>query len=428
MMDVLGTAFSEYRETVYSSGFSGRTDITPGRVVAFLEVALRFIDRGISANRRDDGLFHTYNQLEIAEDGRSVELVRLPEMLEGQVAVLSSGYLDPEEGLDLLRRLFESALYQPGQRSFLLYPDRKLPGFMDRNAVPGSRAQAVPLLEDLLAAGERSLLARDADGVFRFNGELGSTEDLDRVLATLEEQEQWADAVRRDKTAVRALYEEVFGHKTYTGRSGVMYGYEGLGCIYWHMVAKLLLAVQEVCLRAEADRLPAATTDGLTRMYFQIRSGIGYEKTVAEYGAFPTDPYSHTPRDGGARQPGMTGQVKEEILTRNGELGIQVERGAVRFRPTLLRSSELLRQPEEFHYVDIDGTPQSIKLSAGSLAFTFCQVPVVYEITAGKSWIEIAYADGTLTRSSGNELDERLSGEIFSRNGRVQRVRVGISK
>ena len=163
-------------------------------------------------------------------------------------------------------------------------------------------------------------------------------------------------------------------------------------------------------------------------MYFQIRSGIGYEKTVAEYGAFPTDPYSHTPRDGGARQPGMTGQVKEEILTRNGELGIQVERGTLRFRPTLLRSSELLRQPEEFHYVDIDGTPQSIKLSAGSLAFTFCQVPVVYEITAGKPWIEIAYADGTLTRSSGNELDERLSGEIFSRNGRVQRVRVGISK
>ena len=75
-----------------------------------------------------------------------------------------------------------------------------------------------------------------------------------------------------------------------------MYGYEGLGCIYWHMVAKLLLAVQEIVLRAIARR-----TAGLDRgrlwpsTYYRIRAGLGFEKTVAEYGAFPTDPYSHTP-------------------------------------------------------------------------------------------------------------------------------------
>ena len=41
---------------------------------------------------------------------------------------------------------------------------------------------------------------------------------------------------------------------------------------------------------------------------------MGFKKTEspAEYGAFPDDPYSHTPSFGGARQPGMTGQVKEE--------------------------------------------------------------------------------------------------------------------
>ncbi|CAN0044150.1 unnamed protein product, partial [Discosporangium mesarthrocarpum] len=42
--------------------------------------------------------------------------------------------------------------------------------------------------------------------------------------------------------------------------------------------------------------------------------------------AFPTDPYSHTNRHG-AQQPGMTGQVKEEIVTRFGELGVRIEGG-----------------------------------------------------------------------------------------------------
>ena len=35
---------------------------------------------------------------------------------------------------------------------------------------------------------------------------------------------------------------------------GRMYGYEGIGCIYWHMVAKLLLAAQEQALDARAAR------------------------------------------------------------------------------------------------------------------------------------------------------------------------------
>ena len=83
----------------------------------------------------------------------------------------------------------------------------------------------------------------------------------------------------------------------------------------------------------------------LGELYYRVRAGLGFNKTPAEYGAFPTDPYSHTPGHGGASQPGMTGQVKEEILTRFGELGIRVSDGRVRFQPTLLRPQELLREP-----------------------------------------------------------------------------------
>jgi hypothetical protein len=37
----------------------------------------------------------------------------------------------------------------------------------------------------------------------------------------------------------------------------------------------------------------------------------------------------------------MTGQVKEEVLTRWGELGLRVRHGKVQFQPVLLDSTEL---------------------------------------------------------------------------------------
>ena len=426
LMDALGGAFSDYRDAVYAGGFSGRTGLAVSRVTDLCRSALEFVDRGIAANRRDDGLYHSYNLLEITDDGTGAVLGRLPEMLEGQVAVLSAGVLDPAAAPDLLERLFASALYSPDRRTFLLYPDRELPGFMDKNKVPEDRFATIPLLRELLDAGNRSLLARDADGVLRFHGALRNAADLAAVLDKLSDREEWTEGVARDRDAVLDLFEIVFDHKSYTGRSGVMYGYEGLGCVYWHMVSKLLLAVQEIALRAEREGRPAGVREELAAFYYRIRSGLGYEKSVAEYGAFPTDPYSHTPPGGGAKQPGMTGQVKEEILTRIGELGVLVEDGALRFRPTLLRAAQFLGRPADFQYFDVDGEARAIALVPGSLAFTCCQVPVVYERVTGRPWIRVTFADGAATEIAGDALDAPTSGEIFSRNGRVARLRIGV--
>ena len=426
LQDALGEAFCDYRQKVYSSGFTGKINISIPKVANLFRTALEYLDWGIRANRREDGLYHSYNLLEFSADGTEVDVVRLHEMLEGQVAVLSSGILEPEESLQIIEQLFASALYRPDQHSFMLYPERELPGFLAKNVIPDEKAESIPLLKRLLAAGDRSLLARDEDGICRFSGSFMSFRDLAASLDDLEERDEWAALAAQDRDAVLELFEDVFQHKSYTGRSGAMYAYEGLGCVYWHMVAKLLLAVQEVVLRAERQRRPQAVREALARMYFRIRSGLGYEKLVAEYGAFPTDPYSHTPRRGGAKQPGMTGQVKEEILTRRGELGILVEDGAVRFQPVLLRTGEFLEQPEDFHYYDIIGEAQSIAMPAGSLAFTLCQVPVVYERVAGEARIRTTFADGSSAEFSGNQLDARLSAEIFSRSGRITRIQVGI--
>lgn len=424
VMDRLGEAFSEYRETVYARGLGGREPVALADLVVLCRAALRWVDHGIAANRRPDGLFHAYNLLEIGDD--SVRVGHLPEMLEGQVAALSAGLLGAGECLEILERLFASALYRPSQRSFMLYPERELPDFLDRNLVPGEAAAAIPLLRALLADGNDDLLAQDADGRLRFHGDLASARAVEGALDRLAASPRWAHLVAQDRDAVLALYETVFRHRAYTGRSGAMYGYEGLGCIYWHMVAKLLLAVQEVLLRAEDEDEPPALRAALAAMYDRIRAGLGYRKTVAEYGAFPLDPYSHTPPDGGARQPGMTGQVKEEILARAGELGVRVEAGAVWFRPRLLQDDEFLPAPARFAGFAVDGQPLSIGLPSGSLAFTFCQVPVIYTRTAGEARIRVRFADGSTDERPGDRLDAGTSAALLARDGRIAGIEVAV--
>ena len=53
------------------------------------------------------------------------------------------------------------------------------------------------------------------------------------------EAEDWPVELTKDEG-----YESVFEHRSYTGRSGTMFGYQGLGSVYWHMVSKLMLAAQ----------------------------------------------------------------------------------------------------------------------------------------------------------------------------------------
>ncbi len=428
LLDALGGAYSDYRETVYARGFSGCRDLPVRRVRDLCRTALAYLDWGVAANRRPDGLYHTYNVAAVDPQGDGVEVTRLQEMLEGQVAVLSSGVLSPAQSLEVVASLFASSLYRPQQRSFMLYPERELPRFLERNVVPGDRVRAIGLLTALETAENRSLLARDADGTWRFHGDFRNAHDVAAALDRLADRPAWREAVARDRQDVLELFEAVFRHRSYTGRSGTMYGYEGLGCIYWHMVAKLLLAVQENFERAEEAQLPADVRDGLAAMYHRVRDGIGYRKSVPDYGAFPTDPYSHTPAAGGARQPGMTGQVKEEILTRRGELGIRVQAGALRFAPRLLEADEFLEQGREFTYYDPEGRVRSLDLKPGSLAFTLCQVPVVYELAETDPRTCVVFREGAQVVSTGGVLDAALAREIFARSGRIERIRVGIRR
>ncbi len=223
-------------------------------------------------------------------------------------------------------------------------------------------------------------------------------------------------------------FEEVFHHERFTGRSGSMYKYEGLGSIYWHMVSKLLLAVQEVFWRAHEGEEDPETSAALAEAYYRVRAGLSSDKTAQQYGAFPMDPYSHSPSHMGAQQPGMTGQVKEEVLTRLGEVGVRVRDGVLTFDPVLLRSREFLTEEQEWSFHDATGTWTSLTLPPASLGFTFCQVPVVYRLTDGPAEVTVTMIDGTSSTFAGSALDEETSRAVFEREQRVAKIEISLPR
>ncbi len=420
-LDQLGGAFSEYRSRIYASGFTGVTTVALEAVADLCDAALTHVDETIEGSRRSDGLYHSYNLMDLSSDGKAASVEHLPEMLEGQVAVLSSGVLSAEQQADVVDALFSSALYRPDQRSFMLYPDRRLPSFLDKNVVPAAEVLANPLLAGLLDARDPSIVVVDADGHHRFGADLSGSADLDRGLDRLARDERWTELVAAHRDTTLETYERVFDHHAYTGRSGSMYAYEGIGSIYWHMVAKLLVAIQDATLDAVAAGAPAPTVDRLVEAYWRVRAGIGSDKTAEEYGAVPTEPHSHTPMHVGAQQPGMTGLVSEQVQVRPLELGVRVEGGRIWFDPVLLRRRELLEQPASWTLTG--GTDAAVfELEPGSLGLTVCGVPVVVAVTGSEAQIEVELADGSIRRRPGPDLDRETSAVVFARAGAVTRI------
>ncbi|MEN8248687.1 MAG: hypothetical protein ABFS32_07125, partial [Bacteroidota bacterium] len=139
------------------------------------------------------------------------------------------------------------------------------------------------------------------------------------------------------------------------------------------------------------------------------------------YGAFPTDAYSHTPGNAGVQQPGMTGQVKEDIISRWAELGVVVKDGQITLNPVFLKKEEFIQENAIFSYFDINNQKQSIELMHGSLAFTYCQVPVIYKL-AERENIEIVKSGNKVEVINNNTLSGTISKEIFNRSGLVKQV------
>ena len=398
--DAAGMAGEAYRTAAYA-GFSGeKVELESEHIRLFLARILTLLDRSIASNRRPDGLYHAYNLIRF-EGTHALTISHLYEMLEGQVAILSSGYLSPAEAADLLDAMRASALYREDQRSYMLYPNRTLPAFFQKNTLTAEQASS-PLVQRLLTTGDAgvspavntALFTRDCEGEVHFNADFRNASFLEQALQGLsistEEKQQLLD-----------LYEATFHHHAFTGRSGTFYKYEGLGCIYWHMVSKLLLAVGEIIENAGAD---SADLVRLKAHYEAIQEGIGAHKSPAEYGSFPFDPYSHTPVHAGCQQPGMTGQVKEDIISRFRELGLRVADGALHIEPVLLREDEFCE---------------------GALRFTYCAVPFTYRKSSNRQ-IVLRLSNGETVALPDNCIPAEWAAHLFARDGVVAEVVVAL--
>ena len=374
--DQMGRAGEAYRNAIYAGHSGKKVELDASLICQFLNMTLDFIDQSIDVNQREDGLYHAYNLVKF--DRGTIAISHLYEMLEGQVAVLSSRRLNADKAAELLDAMRQSALYREDQRSYMLYPARKRASFLEMNNLPED-ALSLPIVQRLLAHHATDILTKDCEGKVHFCADFNNADFLLRAI-----QRSSEDITPEETEQLLNLYEQLFNHHAFTGRSGTFYKYEGLGCIYWHMVSKLLLAVGE-CI--QSSRLIASSPHRLISHYCEIREGIGSHKTPTEYGSFPFDAYSHTPSMSGVQQPGMTGQVKEDIISRFFELGVQVQNGQITFCPTMLTEADF---------------------RDGELRFSYCGTEIIYRKTANGA--------GSVT------LTAEQSQHIFARDGEIKQL------
>jgi uncharacterized protein YaaR (DUF327 family) len=398
IVDKLGSAGCDYRSAVYN-GFSGKLDdLNKPYLLNFFELVLEFINQTISSNKRPDGLYHSYNLIELLPDSVNVHHLQL--MLEGQVAILSSGYLNIEKSTDLMKTLFDSDLWREDQQSFLLYPNRELPKFLEKNLVPKDLVAKSKVLKNLLSKGNTQIIKQDANGDYHFNADFKNAKILKESLEKLP-----FNVDQSEISIICDIYESIFQHRYFTGRSGSFYKYEGLGSIYWHLVSKLLLNLGEAILEFSMNGSSEQDLKELTHYYYRVKEGIGVHKNPKNYGAFPIDPYSHTPAMMGAQQPGMTGQVKEDILSRFHELGLWIKNSEINILPVL--------------FYDEDFYNDKFK----ELHFTLCNTSFVYRKGKNK-YFEIFWIDKNIQPSKFHlhTISKSISEHIFSRSGKIEKV------
>ena len=135
----LGRHGETYRERAYRGFGMRHVAYAKEDLLAAFELSIQYMDQTIECNRKDNGLYHAYNLIHLGK--REWKVTELYDMLEGQVAVLSSGLLNDKQSLEVLNALKGSELFRPDQFSYLLYPNRDIPGFFNRNHIPEDRLE-----------------------------------------------------------------------------------------------------------------------------------------------------------------------------------------------------------------------------------------------------------------------------------------------
>jgi hypothetical protein len=331
-------------------------------------------------------LFHAYNLVSFPTRDTAV-VEHLPVMLEGQVAVLGTSHLGAEDLTHLVDALFDSPLYRPDLGTFLLYPATDRPSFLDRNRLAPETIEAHPVLQELVAEATAASSSRTPQA----GCTSGRTSPTPRHWRTPWRARRWTTTRPRERARrVRAAVPPPRVHRD--GRAG---------CTATRASARSTGTWSPSCCwrsRCATSRRSPTDTDAavvarLAAAYRRVRDGLGFRKTPAVFGAVPTDCYSHTPAHAGAQQPGMTGQAKEQVLARAGELGLVVADGTLALVRPLLPAEELWGEGEAGE--------------VPSYRFTVCAMPGAGPAGAMPTGSASSATTGAVEERDGHGLDAR---------------------
>jgi hypothetical protein len=117
--------------------------------------------------------------------------------------------------------------------------------------------------------------------------------------------------------------------------------------------------------------------------------------------------------------------VKEDIISRFGELGVIVTNGEIHFKTDLMNADEFLTEERDFKFINVNGGQDSITLQSGSFGFTYCQVPVVY-IKSDSEKITVYQSNNEIIEIDDMKLSIELSKAVFNREGSVKKIEVSV--
>jgi hypothetical protein len=94
----------------------------------------------------------------------------------------------------------------------------------------------------------------------------------------------------------------------------------------------------------------------------------------------------------------------------------------------MLKKSEFLTKSQTLPFIDVNGEKTEILVGEKSLCFSFCQVPIVYQLNSIDA-IEISFGNEFKTVAENSlQLDEGLSEKIFKRTGEIKQILVRVNE
>ena len=96
---------------------------------------------------------------------------------------------------------------------------------------------------------------------------------------------------------------------------------------------------------------------------------------------------------------------------------LELLRKQIRFHNNLYY---VLDEPKIFSYYNFKAEKKELQIDENQLAFTYCQVPIIYTLTDKKCSIGMVLENGKSLNVEGKEIDKKMSDAVFNRTGTIR--------